>query len=175
MSDRLDELENLFLDPLGIECRSTCCKMSFNYEYMKEYGDAHAIEFASNAGQLDLQSSLGFGSWANRMETGAEFCACFDRSQDRAELQSKGSIRIDERKRLLNESMAELVKCLPKAEQSAVIKVLAVFHEDGKVTVRKRESDSELKTCIAAIVRQWQTVKGETTGIVNLPLMLTKD
>ncbi len=175
MSDRLDELDNPFLDLLGIECQSTCCKMSFNYEYLRDYGDAHAIEFASDAGQLDLQTSVGFGAWSNAMANGPDFYACFDRSQDMAELQLKGTIRIDERKRLLKESMAELVECLPKGEQSAVINVLSVFHEDGTVSVRARERDSELKTCIAAIVRQWQTVKSETHHLVNLPLMLTKD
>ena len=185
ISDRLDELDNPFLDLLGIECQSTCCKLSFSYEYLKDYGDGDPHEsilayeagqvFAFDAGQLDLQTSVGFGSWSDRMETGSDFYTCFDRSQDTAELQLKGTIRIDERKRLLNESMAELVQCLPKAEQSAEINVLAVFHEDGTVTVRKRESDSELKTCIAAIVRQWQTVKSDTHHLVNLPLMLAKD
>ncbi len=34
ISNRLGELENPFIDSLGVECQSSCCKMSFRYEYL---------------------------------------------------------------------------------------------------------------------------------------------
>lgn len=173
---RLKELDNPFIDSLGIECQSTCCKMSFSYEYLKDYGDEEGQKLAYNAVLGDLQSSVGFGSWASEMEmAGSDFYTCFDRSKVDDELRLEGTIRLEERKRLLAESMPELVECLPEGQQTAVLSVLAVFHKDGTVSVKHRERHSALQVCVGAIVRQWTTVKGGPDGFVSLPLILTSD
>ena len=106
---------------------------------------------------------------------GSDFFVCFDPSKNQEELQLKSSMRLEDRRRLLRESMSELVECLPKGQKSAVLNVLAFFHEDGTVLVKRRDPESEIADCVGAIVGQWSTDKGGAHGYVTLPLLLSRD
>lgn len=171
LTARLEALANPFLDALGVECQSSCCKMSLSFEFLKDYGEESDKRLAYNAVLMDLQSDLGFGAWASSMQTsGSDFYVCFDRTQtDRDQL---GLERIDDRRRLLDESMPDFLKCLPPGQDTAMFNVLAVFHKDGSVTTKSSTPQNEISDCIGKTVNSWRTAEGGSEGFLSLPILV---